>query len=277
MNHFRVGQKISALLLFLVFSCKSRSYNDESKSKGFFDFSNADKSFDSQVVRKRKCNAEFLAKHSLLTFKTPTMFFHWTNDEQALTEPFKYMSAIVSNSNKLNSELNRNVVPADVDSAVRVEGAAGAGLYIAPNPFVSYSYGAILIAFRVNIATQFPEVKGRQVSDKRRGSVETQMANCPGVIYPFGVRNIGNPSSDKDGKAIVLWDLDSIDPKSVVVIGPKSKISPNYGPYFEELFQNREGLNAMFSNAGDTLSENYRKLVKIREYWNAQPSLYNWE
>ncbi len=266
----------------LVASCKSRTYNDDSKSKGFLYFLNGSDSFDSAVVGKKTCSPDYVASHKILSSPKPTRFFHWTNDEFALNHPFEYMSEIVKKSNKMNDELYKSSESSDDYSKIPVEGVAGAGLYLAPNPFVSSSFGIYLLTFELKPKNPFPTTEVIDYGLQTKiSSLQSQIANCPALIYPFNARIIGKvPQDNTFGKAIVLWDLAGIDQKTVLALGPKSKLPENFGPHFSDLFSNREGLQKIIWAEKIQRSENKDnqiKLDEIRKYWAEQPSLYDWE
>ncbi len=275
----------AVLFIFLiVISCKSRSYNDESKSKGFFDFFNGGKSFDSEVVDKRKCTPEYNIKHKFLEAKSATKFFHWTNDPLALTSPYEYMSSVVKNSNAVNNELNKNSNAVGVKSAVEIKGHAGAGLYIAPNPFVSSDFGSILVVFDIKMGTRFAileKITDRQNNQGAQEALEAQVAHCPSIIYPYAAKVIGKTeSAENKGKAIVMWDLGSIDSTTVQSFGPQSEGPFNFGPGFEQLLKSREKSVEILmaeSNKRAKIPENIAMLNDIRKYWEEQPSLYDWQ
>ena len=261
----------------LVASCKSRTYNDDSKSKGFLDFLNGGKSFDSEVVGKRKCTAEYTASHKLLSPKKPTRVYHWTNDPNALSNPQNYLSELVKISNKKNSEM----VPESNGNIPYTYGMVGLGLYVASTPFSSFIFGNNLITFEISLDAKFHKLVAKSPTDLnyRKDGFEAFSSDCDGLIYPFANRKFGNTSVENDGLAIVLWDLKSINPESILTFSPKTKTWPNFGPYFMDLFANRTLISRLI--LAETKIpwdlQDVAKVNEIRKYWGEQPSLYDWE
>lgn len=259
-------------------SCKKRTYNDDSKSKGFFDFLTGEQKFKSDVNLNRKCSSEYSKSNKLVMPAKKTRVYHWTNSDLALTNPHEYLSDLVKVSNDLNlkiSDYKTIAIPS-------IYGAAGAGLYVAPNPFASSEYGKNLISFEIKEELKFPSIEKLESKNPSivSESIEAFFKNCAGFIYPYGVR-ISSDSSDTMGLALVLWDLSVVDPKSVLTFSSSSKFSSNNGPFFEELFnENKSAIQRiiMFSAMkSSTTQEEQAKFAEIKEYWAKKFNIYDWK
>ena len=277
MFHSFIKIRISILVsfFFILISCKQRTYHDDSKSKGFFDFLNGGQEFDSEVVGKRKCNAKYTSEHKFIGPKTPTRVYHWTNDDTALTNPHDYLSRLVKASNEANLKMKMK----DDGSVSNTTSNAGSGLYASSNPIYTFDFGRNLVSFEVNINSKFNSIVRRETNTIGyiKEAYEAINANCDGLLYPYRSRSIGG--NDKQGIALVLWDLESIDPKSVLAFGPKSKVDTKKDFFVEDVLKNREQSELILYSEQiiPKNTQNIEKLNEIRKYWEAQPSLYDWE
>ncbi len=277
MFHTFIKIRISILVsfFFILISCKQRNYNDDSKSKGFFDFLNGGQEFDSEVVGKRKCNAKYTSEHKFIGPKAPSRVYHWTDDDTALTNPHDYLSRLVKASNEANLKMKMG----DNGLISNANGNAGSGLYVASNPIATYVFGKNLVSFEVNPNSKFNRLiyPDSRIVSYPKDAYEAIISNCDGLLYPYGSRSI--TANDKQGIAMVLWDLGNIDPKSVLAFGSKSKVDTKKDFFVEDILKNR-GQSILILYSEQIIPKNIQnieKLIEIRKYWEAQPSLYDWE
>lgn len=196
-NFFRI-----AFIFFAALNCKPRHNNEtDSGAKGIFGLGG----FAKDVTGKRSCPTRL---GFLDSGDKPTWVFHWTNSEEAVRNPKRYLEELVRAGKSANADLKKIM-----------NGAVGNGLYVALDPFQSISYGKILVAFPILPHSIFP-LRAEFTPGSLFGD------GCPGTVYPF----VAGISSYFKGfaPALVLWDLASVSATEVVSWQPASGAAPKF-------------------------------------------------